>query len=192
MTGLAIAIAGSLAVLTSCAHPHRVSRSTVDRLTKTGETSVLVFGSVLPAERLSTRPVIRFIHQSDRSAPQYLLHEMAIARGDRFYAVLKAPAALNRLDHFEAEVRWAEAPYDKFTFVRLEEREGPAALYLGEIRISVAQNRTAPGRTMLVDVGDNFQPALEELRRLYPNFKGPILKSPQLRSPAPAPANQAR
>lgn len=192
MTGLAIAIAVSFTVLASCAHPHRVSRSTVNRLTKSRETFVLVFGSVLPAERLSARPVIRFVHQSDKSAPEYLLHEMAISRGGRFYAVLKAPAALQRLDHFEAEVRWADASYDKFIYVRLTEPEGPTALYLGEIRISVAQNRTAPGRTTLVDVQDDFQTALQELRRLYSNFEGPIIRSPLLRNPAPATPKQAR
>ena len=104
MTGPTTAVAICFAVLTSCAHPHRVSRGTVNRLTKSREAFVLVFGSVL-AERLSARPVIRLIHQADKSAPEYLLHEMAISRGAWFYAVLKAPAALERIDHFEAEVR---------------------------------------------------------------------------------------
>jgi hypothetical protein len=175
----------------SCAHPNRVSRSTVTRLTKHRETFVLVFGSMLPAQGATERPMIRFVHHADKTAPEYVLHEMKISNGDRFYAVLKAPSELKYVDQFETEVSWADA-YDKISFVRIAQQHGPVAMYLGEIQMTLAERRNAPGRGISVTVRDEFQNATRELHQLYPGFDGEIIKAPLLRNPVPAAAPPKR
>jgi hypothetical protein len=175
----------ALALLTSCAHSNRVSRSAVRKLTKSHEPFVLVFGSVVPVQGVSGHPSIRFVHQLNRTAPEYVLHEIAISSGDRFYAVLKAPPTLPRLDQFETEVRWTRVTYDKVNFVRVAEQPAAVAMYVGELQMS-------EGQTVAVTVRDDYQSATAELHRLYPKFDGEIIKAPLLRSPPPASAPPKR
>ena len=91
-------------------------------------------------------PAIRFVHQANRTAPEYLLHEIAIPGDDRFYAILKAPAALPYLDEFEAAVGSADTGYDKITYVRLHRGDAPLAMYVGEIRVTPRATAPRPAR----------------------------------------------
>lgn len=179
VTTSVVAFALGLALLSSCAHPHRISRGAVAKLTRNHEPFVLVFGSVVPVQGVMGRPSIRFVHQVNKAAPEYVLQEIAISSGDRFYAVLKAPPALPRLDQFETEVRWTKVTYDKVNFVRVAAQPAAVALYVGELQMS-------EGQTVAVTVRDDYQNATAELHRLYPKFTGEIIKAPLLRSPAPA------
>ena len=181
-----------LGIAGSCAHPNRVSRGTVNRLTKNHEAFVLVFGSMLPAQGANVEPVIRFVHQLNKTAPNYILHEMKVTNGDRFYAILKPPPDLKRVDQFETEVSWAQG-YDKINFVRVARQRGAMAMYLGEIQMTLAEHRDASGRgTVAVTARDDFQNATTELRRLYPRFDGEIIKVPLPRSLVPAAAPPKR
>jgi hypothetical protein len=159
----------------SCAHPNRVSRANVNRLTKSHKEFVLVYGSLLPAQGASHKPVLRFVHQANKTAPNYILHEMMVTKTDRFYALLKPPAELKRIDQFETEVSWGQG-YDKINFVRVEQQTGGTAIYLGEIQMTLAEARNAPGRGLVVTVGDNFDAVTMEFRQRYPEFDGKIIK----------------
>jgi len=153
---------------------------------------VLVFGSMLPAQGVTEKPIIRFIHQLNRSAPNYVLHEMKVTKGDRFYAILKPPAELKRVDQFETEVSWAQG-YDKINFVRVSPQSASIAMYLGEIQMTLSARPDASGRgAVTATVRDDFQSAAKELHRLYPGFEGEVTKVPMLRSPVPAAAPPAR
>jgi len=112
-----------------------------------------------------------------------VLSDIQITSGDRFYAVLRAPGPGTWLDHFDAEVRWADATYEKVTYLKLAERKKPIAVYIGEIDISAAFTRVRS-----VTVRDDFETAARELKRLYPKFTGEVQRSPLLRRPPPAPA----
>src|SRR5208282_2916976 len=113
----------------SCAHPNRVSNRALQGLTKDHQQYVLVFGSLTTPPGRLNHPAIRFVHQPDPSAPEHLLKILAIASGDRFYAVLPAPPSTSYLDEFTAEVGSAETGFDKITYVRLHERTVPLAMY---------------------------------------------------------------
>ncbi len=186
------ALALSLLLLASCAHPNRVSRGLLRHLARKHEPYVLVFGSLAMPKDASTHPAIRFVHQSNRTAPEYLLHEVTIPGNNRFYAVLKTPAALPFLDEFEAVVGSADTAWDKITYVRLHKGDGPLAFYVGEIRVTPPAARNVPGQTMTVAIRDDFTNASQELKRLYPEFTGAITKAPLLRSPVPMPAPPPR
>lgn len=179
-------------VLSSCARPYRVSRGVINQLTKHHEPFVLVFGSLSMLRDSPTAPTIRFVHQASRTSPRYLLYSLTISSGDRFYAILKAPPALARLDEFEAEVGTTGGDYDRITYVRLPEHDEPQALYVGEVRVTPAQNRSAQGQTLAVNIRDDFENARQELRRLYPRFAGVVMKMPLLRTPVPMPAAPPR
>ena len=170
---------------TSCAHPNRVSGRELQGLTKNHEQYVLVFGSLTTPPGTLTKPAIHFVRQADGSSPEYLLQTLAIANGDRFYAVLKRPEPLSYLDQFTAEVGSDETGFDKITFVRLQKEPAPLAMYVGEMRMSPAQDRVAQGQKVVVTVGDDFQNAEQELKRLYPHFDGKIAKVALLRNPTP-------
>jgi hypothetical protein len=58
-------------------------------------------------------------------------------------------------------------------------------MYVGEIRMSPAQNRTAQGQSIVVNLRDDFQNAENELKQLYPRFEGSIVEAALLRNPAP-------
>src|SRR5580693_9653028 len=125
-----------LIALAGCAHPNRVSRSTLQQLARKREAFLLVFGSVsTPAGQLA-RPEIRFVHQTNRSSPAYLLWSLVITTGDRFYAVLKTPPELSYLDEFYTEVGSADTGFDQIIYVHLPQSEVPRAMYVGEIRMS--------------------------------------------------------
>ncbi|HWD99801.1 MAG TPA: hypothetical protein VG345_12215 [Bryobacteraceae bacterium] len=176
-------LAVALVTLMSCAHPRRVSRRSVRRLAKEHKPFVLVFGSLSTTTPEVAHPVIRFVHQTTRSAPEYLLWSLTISSGDRFYAVLQAPPQLANLDEFYAEVGDGSSSFDRIDYVRLRKGEAPLAMYVGEIRVSPARNRSAQGEKIAVNVGDDFESAAKELKRLYPDFEGPVVKTPLLRNP---------
>ncbi|MEP6538593.1 MAG: hypothetical protein ABJF23_24855 [Bryobacteraceae bacterium] len=182
--GLAGIIA-CVGVAASCAHPNRVSRSAVNRLIRSHESFVLVYGSLLPVGGTGVKPAIRFVHPLNSTAPHSVLHEMTVTNGGRFYAILKPPAGFRQVDLFETEVSW-EKGYDKINFVRLGQRERATAMYLGEIQMTLAERRDAPGKGVATVVRDDFEAATKELHRLYPGFDGEIIKAPLLRSPVPA------
>lgn len=190
-TRTAVALLCAL-LLASCGRPYRVSRGAVNQLMKKHESFVLVFGSLSMQHDSNTPPTIRFVHQANRMAPQYLLYSLTISSGDRFYAILKAPPELKRLDEFEAEVGESGAPFDRITYVRLPADSEPHALYVGEVRVTPAQNRTAQGQMLAVNIRDDFQTASQELHRFYPRFAGSVSKVPLLRAPVPMPAPPAR
>ena len=147
---------------------------------------------MLPVQGASVRPVIRFVHQLNKNAPNYVLHEIKITNGDRFYAILKPPAELKNVDQFETEVNWGQG-YDKINFVRVAQKRGAVAMYLGEIQMTLAERRDGPGRGLAVTARDDFQNATKEFRRLYPGFDGEVVKAPLMRNPVPvsAPPNRA-
>lgn len=183
----------SLCFLGACTHPHRVARRQLTGLAKRGDRFVLVFGSVKTLDGASAaiikgasdRASIRFIHK-DASA-ESILREIGITSGDRFYALLKAPATAKYLDHFDAEVRWANRAYDKVTHIKLREAQGGSAMYIGEIEMRVSAagpsedpKRPTPKQMVWITVQDDFGGASGELRRLYPSFGGRVLRSPLL------------
>ena len=184
-------VAGIL-VLVSCAHPNRVSRGHIRQLTRRQEPYVLVFGSLSMPRTYTARPSIRFVHQSNRTAPEYLLHEVTVAGNHRFYAVLIKPAAIAELDEFEAAVGSRDTAWDKITYVRLHPSDGPVAFYLGEISVTPPSARNVPGKTMTVAMRDDFQNAVRELKQLYPEFTGAIREAPLLRAPVPLAAPPPR
>jgi hypothetical protein len=171
--------------LTSCAHPNRISRSALQRLTRTGQPFILVFGSVLTPPHALARPGIRFVHKADRASPEYLLASLTILNGDRFYAVLDKPRDLPRIDEFFAEVGSEETGFDKITYIRLSKDDSPLAMYVGDIRMEPAQNRTTQGQKLVVSVRDDFQNAASELKHLYPRFHGRLEKAALLRHQVP-------
>jgi hypothetical protein len=181
-------LALSILALASCARPNRVSRGLLRQLARKHEPYVLVFGSLSIPVDSTAHPTIRFVHQLNRAAPEYLLREVAVAGNHRFYAILNKPAALAVLDEFEASVGSANTAWDKITYVRLHPGDGPLAFYIGEIDVTPPPARNVPGQTMTVAIRDDFQNAAQELRRLYPEFAGAIIKAPLLRAPVPVPA----
>jgi hypothetical protein len=180
-----IGIMFCLGFVVSCAHPNRVSRATVSRLTKSHEEFVLVYGSLLPAQGASHKPVLRFVHHVNKAAPHYILHQMTVTKTDRFYAILKPPVELQRVDQFETEVSWGQG-FDKINFVRVASQRGGTAIYLGEIQMRLAERRDAPGRGIAVAVQDDFDAVTKEFRQRYPGFDGKVVKGPMGRSSLPA------
>src|SRR5262245_48153389 len=121
----------------SCAPRHRVSRGVVNGLLKRHEPFVLVFGSMSMLGE-APPPTIRFVHQFTRTAPRYELYALTISSGDRFYAILRRPPALERLDEFEVEVGAAPSAFDRIAYVKLPRGGEAHALYVGEIRMTPA------------------------------------------------------
>ena len=188
----ALALSLCLVGLTSCAHPNRVSRGALQQLTRSGRQVVLVFGSVSTPPHALARPGIRFVHKADRTAPEYLLASLTISTGDRFYAILDKPTELTRLDEFYAEVGSTETGYDKITYVRLPKDDAALGMYVGEIRMQPAENRTTQGQKLIVNIQDDFKNAESELKRLYPRFHGRLEKAALLRHPVPTAAPPPR
>jgi hypothetical protein len=114
-----------------------------------------------------------------------VLWSLAISSGDRFYAVLQPPPELRQLDEFYVEVGDANTGFDRIIFIRLQESATPQAMYVGEIRMSPAQNRTAQGQAVVVNIRNDFQNAEKELKQLYPRFEGAIVEAALLRNPVP-------
>lgn len=166
----------SLIALTSCAHPNRISRGALRRLTNNGASLVLVFGSLSTSQGAIPQPTIRFVRQEKRTAPEYLLRSLTITNGERFYAVLSKPIAadytLPYLDEFYIEVGSPATGFDRIDYVRLRNTEEPQAMYVGEIEMIPAPQRTAQGQAITVRVRDDYANATQELKRLYPRFQG--------------------
>ena len=113
------------------------------------------------------------------------MQSLSITNGDRFYVVLKKPEGLQHLDHFSVEVGSQETGFDKITYVRLPEEGKAVAMYVGEIKMTPAENRMAQGQKVVVKTDDDFQSATQELKRLYPGFEGEIAKVALLRKLSP-------
>ncbi len=150
------------------------------RLEKSGQTFVLVFGSLewsgaqrAPAspETPKGRPILRFVYQEGRNSPVYALASLELPDTRRFYAVLKPPAGLDP-DQFYMEAGSEATGFDRILYVHVGKRDGPVAMYVGEIRMAPAARREAQGEKVAVAVRDDFASAEAELKRLYPAFKG--------------------
>jgi hypothetical protein len=179
------AAAGILLSTVACAHTVRVSRGALDRLKRNGDRFVLVFGSLSAAGGNPDRPVIRFYHPEIGGKPDTLLWSTAVAPGRRFYAVLQTPAGADYLDQFFVEAGSEASGFDRIIWSRPRREEEPLAMYVGEIEVRPALNRTAPGQKVVVETRDDFQNAQRELRRLYPDFDGAVVSSARTRPSAP-------
>src|SRR5215469_10352005 len=67
-----VALAAVL-LITACAHRNGVSQRAVRQLVSRGAPFVLVFGSLTTPTGRPAKPTIRFVYQTDRAHPQYLL-----------------------------------------------------------------------------------------------------------------------
>ena len=105
--------------------------------------------------------------------------------GERFYAVLNAPAPAEYLDAVYVEVGSEAAGFDRIIYANLREGQEPLALYVGEIEVSPASDRNARGQKVVVETRDDFQSAQRELRRLYLRFDGEVLRMIPTRGAAP-------
>jgi len=143
-----------------------------------GTPFVLVFGSLSTAQGAIAQPTIRFVHQASRTAPEYLLRSLTITNGERFYAILQRPMAADYtppyLDEFYIEVGSPGTGFDRIDYVRLRQTEEPQAMYVGEIEMSPAPQRTVQGQALTVRVRDDYANAARELKRLYPRFQGTV------------------
>ena len=182
-----------LSLLTlSCAHPNRVSRSALQRLSKARVPFVLVFGSVSTPAKALAHPTIRFAHPANTTGPEYTLWSLVIGNGDRFFAVLQAQQGMPGLDEFYAEVGSSETGFDKVLYVRLRPADPPTAMYVGEISVSPAENRYQRDQKVTASFRDDFESAAKELKQLYPRFDGEVKKVAILRHPIPTAAPPRR
>jgi hypothetical protein len=159
-------------LITACAHPNRASQRAVRQLTSRGAPFVLVFGSLTTPTGRPAKPTIRFVYQTDRAHPQYLLAALTLSNDRRFHAILRPPNGAAYLDHLDIEVGSETTGFDRILYVHLPKQGVPVAMYIGELRIAPAQNRNAQGEKVVVSVVDNFGDATKELKRLYPHFEG--------------------
>jgi hypothetical protein len=180
-----VAVLLILLTTVSCAHPLRVSGGALDRLKRNGDHFVLVFGSLSTPKGQLDRPAIRFLHPDDSGKVDALLWSTTIATGERFYAVLRAPAPAQYLDAVYVEVGSETPGFDRIIYAHLREGQEPLAMYVGEIGVRPAANRSAQGERVVVETRDEFQNAQQELRRLYPRFDGPVLRMAPSRSARP-------
>jgi len=170
----------------SCTHsPIRASRGTIDRLTRSGDRFVLVFGSLSTPGGKIDRPAIRFLHPEDKT-PDTPLWSTAIATGQRFYAILRAPAPAKFLDAYYVEVGSEPSGFDRIIYRRLRDGQEPLAMYVGEIEVTPAGARSAPGQKVVVETRDDFPNAQREFRRLYPKFGGAVISAILTRPPSPS------
>jgi hypothetical protein len=162
--------------MTACAHPNRASPNAIRRLAKSGTQFVLVFGSLSTLNGRPPRPVIRFVYQKDQSHPEYLLGSLPVSGHQRFHAILQPPKDAARsipyLDHFYIEIGSVKTGFDRVLYIHLRESAAPLAMYVGEIVMAPAENRTAAGAKLTLSVTDDFHHAAAELKRLYPQFEG--------------------
>ena len=178
----------SLILLASCAHPYRISRGTLGRLTASREPFVLVFGSLAATADTPGAPMLRFSHAASKLGPEFPLMNLEIPHGGKFYAVLQPPKNLPHIDEFYVEVGNVEAGFDKIVYLRVRQTEGPQAMYLGEITMSNAHGENIRGHMLKVNVRDDFQNASRDLRREYPRYSGPVGKGLAVRSAPNSPA----
>jgi hypothetical protein len=75
--------------------------------------------------------------------------------------------------------------FDRIYWTHLRKAQEPLAMYVGEVEVRPALNRTAQGQKVVVETRDDFQNAQRELRRLYPDFDGAIISTARARSSAP-------
>jgi hypothetical protein len=179
-----VALLAILFATISCAHLNRVSGGDLNRLKKNGEQFVLVFGSLSTPGGKLDNAAIRFIHPDSSGAPDALLWSTTISTGQRFYAVLHAPNA-KYLDEFYVEAGSEMSGFDRIIYAHMREGQEPVAMYVGEIEVRPAANRSAQGQQVVVDARDDFADAGRELKRLYPRFDGPILKTTLARNAGP-------
>jgi len=182
---VSIALPVVLFATVSCAHVNRVSGDALARLARNGDQFVLVFGSLsTPAGQLD-RPALRFLHPGISGTPDDLLWSTTISTGQRFYAVLHAPPSTKYLDAFNVEVGSETVGFDRIIYAHMREGQEPVAMYVGDIEVRPAHDRSAQGQKVVVESRDDFSNAERELRRLYPRFAGVVLKITPLRSSGP-------
>lgn len=181
-----VAVLLILLATASCAHSFRVSGGALDRLKRNGDHFVLVFGSLSTPKGQLDRPAIRFLHPDDSGKVDAVLWSTTIATGERFYAVLRAPAPAEYLDAVYVEVGSETSGFDRIIYSRMREGQEPLAMYVGELEVRPAANRSAQGQRVVVEARDDFPNAEQELRRLYPRFDGPVLRMAPSRSAGPA------
>jgi hypothetical protein len=180
---LSVAILSSLFATVSCVqHLNRVPRGALEQLAGNGAHFVLVFGSLSTPGGKLDRPAIRFLHPDASGTPDALLWSTTISTGQRFYAVLPAPHTANYLDAFYVEVGSETAGFDRIIYAHMREGQEPLAMYVGEIEVRPAPDRSAQGQKVVVEARDDFRNAERELRRLYPRFGGAIVKMAPVRS----------
>jgi hypothetical protein len=166
----------------SCRHSIRVSRGALDRLTRNSDHFVLVFGSLSTSGGKLDRPAIRFVHPGNSGTPDALLWSTTITSGARFYAVLRAPGPARYLDAFYVEVGSEASGFDRIIYAHMREGQEPLAMYVGEIEVRPVPDRSAQGQKVVVETRDDFQNAQRELRRLYPDFDGAIIRTIPVRN----------
>ena len=164
----------------------RVSRGALNKLERGGDRFVLVFGSLSTPKGQLDRPEIRFLHPDASGKVDAELWSTTIATGERFYAVLRAPAPAKSLDSVYVEVGSEMAGFDRIIYAHMREGQEPLAMYIGEVEVKPAANRGAQGQKVVAEARDDFQNAQTELRRLYPHFDGPVLRMTPARSPGAA------
>jgi hypothetical protein len=181
-----VALLAILIATVSCAHSFRVSRGGLERLRRSAEHFVLVFGSLsIPGGKLD-RPTIRFLHPGSSGTPDAPLWSATITKGERFYAVLHAPASAEYLDAFYVEVGSEMSGFDRILYRHMRADQQTMAVYVGEIEVRPASDRSGQGQKVLAEMRDDFQNAQRELRRLYPRFDGPVISTiPERRSGQP-------
>lgn len=184
LAALSVALLSILVATVSCAHLNRVSGGALERLTTNCDKFVLVFGSLSTPGGKLDRPAVRFLHPETSGTPEALLWSTTISTGQRFYAPLHAQAA-KYLDAFDVEVGSEMSGFDRIFYAHMREGQEPVAMYIGEIEVRPAPERSAQGQKVVVDARDDFGNAERELRRLYPRFKGAILRMPPVRSAGP-------
>lgn len=168
------ALFSCLLVLASCAHPNRASQRAVRKLQARGAPFVLVFGSLATPTGRPANPTIRFVYQTDRSHPEYLLASLTLANDRRFHAILRPPQVAAYLDHLYIEVGSEETGFDRILYVHLSKQDAPIGMYVGELQIAPAEHRNLQGEKVTLSVVNKFDDATKELKRLYPHFDGTL------------------
>jgi hypothetical protein len=182
---LGVALLAVLLATVSCAHVNRVSGGALERLARNGDQFVLVFGSLSTPVAQLDRPAIRFLHPGVSGTPEALLWSTTISTGQRFYAVLHAPPSAKYLDAFNVEVGSEMSGFDRIIYAHMREGQEPVAMYVGEIEVRPAHDRSTQGQKVVVESRDDFSNAERELKRLYPRFAGAVLKMTPLRNSGP-------
>ena len=173
-TLLAVALS-SILFAASCSRPIRISPHALDKLGRNGERFVLVFGSLSTPKGKLDHPAIRFSHPDQSGNPDALLWAATITTGERFYAALHAPPGAEYLDGFYVEVSSESVGFDRIIYSRLRKGDEPVAIYVGEIAVTPALDRSEQGQKVTVEATNDFQVAQRELRRLYPRFTGAVI-----------------
>ena len=179
-------------LLAGCHHANRVSPSRLERLRKNNTPFTLVFGTLSGDAGQLAHPTIRVVRQPTPASPESVLWSWSVNSSGRFFAVLQAPPDLPYLDEFYVEAGDPAVGFDRVLFIRLRKGDPPTGMYVGDLHISPAPDRTIQGQTVKVEVLDDFDAAARELKRLYPRFDSPVIKAGLFRNNRPPVAVERR